>query len=412
MSNLTTSATNNWFTLVDQDVQDQILSGVQGTTYQQSPFRKVMTGQSTFFSWSKPGAQAADGATLPPEITDSIVALRGYIVHYGSRLSLFDSANKKQICGSVSTVINYDENQNSILSKNAYPIPASIYGCTAFGEERQASAIIENFAVEGSRGQSCAVCIAKGEHKNSYVVESGAEEGKEKTDICGASIRVTMFVTEFAILEIDEATAQSVATWYKPHEYTNRKGNIIIQKPFIAELMIGKAAANKKIGKNFEVITEPNSTIPADSLTFVSYLSKLNAEKKVKVVKMNDRNLFDCEYAMLPMAVTEVWAGQVPPAMKNQMINCWPVFRTYPVSNADLNEYIQAGLAAYSEEKNNDVNLNDTPELTAAPTPALEAKKTTKKVTTPVEEDDETIEVSSTIVPETLTDLSGIFKRR
>jgi hypothetical protein len=146
----TTDTNNNWFTLVDEKVQDQILSGVQGTAYQPSPFRKLMTGQSTFFSWGKPGAQAAEGATLPPEITDSVVGLRGYIVHYGSRLSLFDSANKKQLCGSVSTVINYDEKQNPILSKNTYPIPASIYGCTAFGEELQASPIIENFEVRES----------------------------------------------------------------------------------------------------------------------------------------------------------------------------------------------------------------------------------------------------------------------
>lgn len=350
MTDLITTTNNNltdWFTPVSEEVSSDILGALPVSGYKPSPFRVIKTSGNSFFTWFKPNAEVAAGATQIPEIQDGIVGLKGYIIHYGARLSLFDSENKKQICSSVSSQLKVGS--QTVANKNSYPLPASVYGPVGYSDDRTApavpSAIIESFRLQGSRGQSCVDCVLKAEHVNNYTDAKGAI----KQDVCSATNKITMLVTEFATVEFDD-NGRTKTVWYKPQDYKNRKGQVVIEGPFIAELMVGKGQASKRIGNNFEVITEPHSYVPTKTQTWGSYIATLQATNKLRVVKMNDTSLLNCEYAILPNVATTVWAAQVPDNHRNEMIKCWPTFEDVILSVEMLNEYIKAALSIYSSE--------------------------------------------------------------
>lgn len=396
MSDLTNSSSlNSWFTPVDTTVANAILESTATYTYEKSPFRTCFTGKNPFFSWSSPTAVAANGATPPPEITEPIIALRGYILHAGARFSLYDTNASKQICGSVSSILTYDANQNPINNTNSYCIPGVPYGPEGYSEVGNpvvVNPLVENFQIKGSRGQMCEECVLAGNHTHTYIAEKGKDAGKEVIDKCGASNQLQFVVFEFGIVEQSEE-GKSEVVWYKPNEYVNRKNVAVIPGPFVLSLNIGRGAATKKIGAKFQIVTEPQSPVPGDVMTWVSYYQHLQNpnDRKVNIVKLQDKTLFNCEYASLPTTLTEVWAGSATNDFKNEMIACWPVFKDLQLeTQSQMAEAISLAFGIYANEKSKKGSTVVTP--TAA---ALPATTTAQPATTTAQlESGEEIDVS------------------
>jgi hypothetical protein len=360
-----TSSLGQWFTVVDDpEITASVLANTTQSTYEASPFRLCKTGKAPFFSWSAPSKDNKKDANAIPEITEPIVGLRGYILHSGTRLSLFDSENKKQVCGSVSSVIGYDSDRKPILNKNPYPISSPVYNGRGYSANPEDPAfpnpIIENLKVMGSRGLSCAECINRGEDQITLVPETGPNAGKEVTQQCGASNKIIFCVLQFAIIELNDA-GKNEAVWYTPDKYLSRKGLPIIKGPFILELDLGRAQATKKIGPKFAIVTEPHSCVPADAVTWTTYLSGLNnaSNRRINIVKAVDPTAFDCDYMFLTKAATEIWCGSAAPDYVNQMIHGWPVFRDWELQTArELNSVMETAFAVYDQERSNNQNLN------------------------------------------------------
>jgi hypothetical protein len=412
-----TSSLGQWFTVVDDpEITASVLANTTQTTYEASPFRVCNTGKSPYFSWSVPTKEGnKKDASDIPEITEPIVGLRGYVLHSGTRLSLYDSVSKKQICNSVSSVIGYAE-QKPIINNNAYPISSPVYNGRGYNANPEDPAvpnqIVENLKVKGSRGLTCAECINRGEDEITIIPDSGPNAGKETVQQCGASNKITFCVLQFAIVELNDA-GKKEATWYTPDKYLSRKGVPIISQPFILELNLGRAQATKKIGPKFAVITEPHSCIPSDTVTWTTYLNGLNnpSNRRINIVKAVDPTAFNCDYMFLTKTATEVWCGTATPEFTNQMVHGWPVFRDWELQTArELNSVMETAFAVYDQERTNNQSLNFfTAEETALAASTSEALPASEDNNEDVSED---VKPATTTPKSTNTKLSvDIFRK-
>lgn len=422
MSDLTTTGRtlglSKWFSLVeDPEVAASILASTTTTTYTPSPFRECNTGKSPFFSWGVPVQNKDRNVNTIPEINDPIVGVRGHILHYGTRLSLYDSEAKKQLCSSVSSVIGYTSDQQPIVNKNTYPITTPIYNGRGYsnpGEPAIPNTITENLKVMGSRGLSCLECVLRGEDEVTNIPETGPSAGKEVTFKCGASNKIIFCVLEFAIIEVNDQN-KNVVVWYRPQDYLSRKGTPVIAKPFILEMNLGRAQATKKIGSKFAIVTEPHSSVPGDTVTWITYLNNLNNvnNRKINIVKAIDPTAFGCDYMFLVKTATEIWCGNATKEYENQMISGWPVFKDWELKNkGELNDIIETSFLTYNEEKSSskDSSLEFfTPEdtkLAAATTTPKETKQLSEDTTTAKEPEFNSIQTRTSV-----TDAVDIFRR-
>ena len=362
MSNIVPSNNLNlsqWFTPVeDPEITASVLSNTSAPVYESSPHRQANTAKSPYFVWTAPSRDKQKDANPLPEISEPIVGLRGFILHYGTRLSLFDGDNKKQICSSVSSIIGFGSDRQPIVNTNSYPISAPIYNGRGFsnaGEPVIANSIIETLKVKGSRGLTCVDCVLRGEDEISIIPESGPKQGQEQVHKCGASNKIIFCVFEFAIVEPNDNGKNSVV-WYAPDKYLSRKGAAIIKGPFILEVNFGRAQATKRIGKNLAIITEPNSSVPGDAVTWISYLNYLTNpnNRKVSIVKASDPSAFNCSHMFLVNTATEIWCGSATTEYQNNMIAGWPVFRDWEVdTQQEFYNIVQTSFGVYDSERAN-----------------------------------------------------------
>lgn len=405
---------SQWFTPVDDpEVTASVLSNTTNTVYEASPFRICNTGKSPYFSWSAPVKdKQKDASNAIPEINDPIVGLRGYILHYGTRLSLFDADNKKQLCNTVSSVIGFTSDQQPIINNNAYPITTPVYngrGFSNIGDPAIPNTVIESLKVKGSRGLTCADCILKGEDEVTVTPESGPNQGKQQTYKCGASNKIIFCVLQFAIVELNDQNKSEVV-WYTPDKYLSRKGTPVISKPFILEMNLGRAQATKKIGAKFAIVTEPHSCVPSDAVTWVTYLNNLNNpnNRRISIVKAADPSAFNCDYMLLSKTATEIWCGNATKEYENQMVHGWPVFRDWELETAkEFASVMETAFVVYDSERTNVDSLSfySAEETDKASNPTLEGDNVTI---------DDNLKQEAQIAPQTRTKITSavdIFRK-
>lgn len=294
---------------------------------------------STVFSWYRPG-------TTYRELSEDVVGLRGYIVKCRSGMFLWskstdkDEKGKKKppVCSTTSAQVQDD------VVVSSYPF---WYPSVYYANQYNTTNIPDEYLVEskamGSRGQSCADCVANKQH---------ILEEDQTTSICGIQTQLLFYVTEIGVLQRKLSKNEVNLVWKKAGDFKDETGEQVLGDGFIVNMPISKSVLRKKV-----VVTktaEGSIDIPEGGLPLTNFIRQ-------KFIK-TDKVVFAEELPISPL-----WAEKVDLILGERTadfadsIKSIPLFFTSPVTMQELDKELQEVINLYQSTVENYCTANNLP---------------------------------------------------